>query len=54
MAAGRDMMEGKRAESNDENDIDSDEEEEPNFSDPEDFVDDITEEGAMILLYVLR
>ncbi|XP_041363161.1 eukaryotic translation initiation factor 3 subunit B-like [Gigantopelta aegis] len=51
MAAGREIMEGKRTDSNDENDIDSDEEEEPDFNDPEDFVDDITDEELLADLW---
>ena len=47
MAAGRDERRSRRSESqNVDEDMDI-EEEEPDFRDPSDFVDDITDEGMM-------
>lgn len=46
MAAGRVETEGRKTrESESQNEEEIIEEEEPNFSDAEDFVDDITDEG---------
>lgn len=40
-----DSWKGKRGDNPSQNNYDVDEEEEPNFSDPEDFVDDISDDG---------
>lgn len=50
MAAGKEM-EGRKyrkSESQNEDEDMNEIEEEPNFSDPEDFVDDVTDEGKII------
>lgn len=47
MAAGHSEMEGKRrSESQNDNDYDHVYEDEPDFSDPEDFVDNVSDEGV--------
>ena len=48
MAAGTDSRKSRKSESQNEEEEEMDLEEEPNFSDPEDFVDDITDEGNLL------
>lgn len=45
MAAGKEM-EGRKSRKSESHESDFEIEEEPNFSDPEDFVDNVTDEGA--------
>ena len=56
MAAGRQDSEGRKrtSESNPEDDYNPMDEEEPQFSDPEDFIDDITDDGMYDFLYLLH
>lgn len=52
MAAGRLEADGRKSresESHVEEDTNENDEEMPDFSDPEDFVDDVTDEGIMLL-----
>ena len=51
MAAGTDSRKSRKSESQNEEEEEMEMEEEPDFSDPEGFVDDITDEGKFLCIF---